>query len=402
MKELKERLSTGRARHWGRKKSLSAVVCMLVVVGLLIQAASVTASPLHQSTTPTVWIDSDIKASFGSDITVDVMVDNAEDLGAYEFELVLTNDISKDGAEVVEIVAPYAQDGGFLDVSGRTLQTLPVEGPDYDPVARKLVFGACSFPSSSPPPPGPSGAGVLARVTLRPKALGRATLDLQNVQLVDTQGNAWPDASAGRDLTVQDGSIVVNFADVTSADSEYDYILSIYGAGVTAGCALNPPMYCPDGNVTRQELAVFQVRARGLDPYYNPTPTFSDVAPTHWAYPFVERIFEQGLTAGCFYDPGTGERRYCPLLNVSQQEMAVFMTRLAGLDPYYNPTPTFSDVAPTHWAYPFVERVFEQGFHTGCFYDPGTGERRYCPLDNVSRREMAGFLVRSAGIPSWP
>jgi len=373
---------------------------MLVVVGLLIQAASVTASPLRQPITPTVWIDSDIKASFGSDITVDIMVDNAEDLGAYVFDLLLTGDVAKDGAEVVEIVAPYAQDGGFLDVPGRTILTLPVEGPDYDPAARKLAFGACSFGTA----PGPSGTGVLARVTLRPTALGRATLDLQNVTLVDTQGNDWPNASAGRDLTVQDGSIIVNFADVAPDDWAYDDILSIYGAGVTAGCNIDPPMYCPDANVNRQEMAVFQVRLKGLDPYNNPTPTFSDMtAPTHFAYPFIERIFEQGLTAGCFYDPGTGERRYCPLANVNQQEMAVFMIRIAGLDPYYNPTPTFSDMTdPTHFAYPFIERMFEQGFWTGCFYDPDTGERRYCPLDNVSRREMAVLMFRASGIPSWP
>ena len=35
-------------------------------------------------------------------------------------------------------------------------------------------------------------------------------------------------------------------------------------AGITAGCATDPPRYCPDQPVTRGQMATFLARALGL------------------------------------------------------------------------------------------------------------------------------------------
>jgi hypothetical protein len=43
-----------------------------------------------------------------------------------------------------------------------------------------------------------------------------------------------------------------------------DWIEDLYNAGVTAGCSPAPLLYCPDGPVSRGQMAVFMVRAFGL------------------------------------------------------------------------------------------------------------------------------------------
>src|SRR5262249_21641010 len=50
---------------------------------------------------------------------------------------------------------------------------------------------------------------------------------------------------------------------------------------------------------------------------------------------------------------------------------------------------TFGDVAPDNLFYPFVENLIHNGVTGGCA--PGT----YCPLNNVTRAQMAAFLLRA-------
>jgi len=43
-----------------------------------------------------------------------------------------------------------------------------------------------------------------------------------------------------------------------------DWIEDLYNSEITAGCSVAPPLYCPDGPVSRGQMAVFVVRAFGL------------------------------------------------------------------------------------------------------------------------------------------
>jgi hypothetical protein len=60
-----------------------------------------------------------------------------------------------------------------------------------------------------------------------------------------------------------------------------------------------------------------------LPPYNNPTPTFADVPLGSFGYGFIERMYEQGITGGCLFDP----LRYCPADSVTRGQMAVFLIR---------------------------------------------------------------------------
>ena len=57
-----------------------------------------------------------------------------------------------------------------------------------------------------------------------------------------------------------------------------------------------PLLYCPQGDVTRAEMAIFLIRALEETPVASPTGIFSDVTAGHFAEGHIERVFELGIT----------------------------------------------------------------------------------------------------------
>lgn len=58
---------------------------------------------------------------------------------------------------------------------------------------------------------------------------------------------------------------------------------------------------------------------------------------------------------------------------------------------------TFGDVSPTYWAWQSVEILYARGITGGCSLSP----LLFCPESNVSRAEMAAFLVRVGHGPTF-
>jgi len=54
------------------------------------------------------------------------------------------------------------------------------------------------------------------------------------------------------------------FNDVPTADGAFQWIEAFNRASITAGCQVSPPLFCPDGTVTRRQMAVFFAKALGL------------------------------------------------------------------------------------------------------------------------------------------
>src|SRR5512135_3711064 len=77
--------------------------------------------------------------------------------------------------------------------------------------------------------------------------------------------------------------------------------------------------------------------------------------------------------------------------------MAVFVLRAIHTMPYTPPPPAvpgaFSDVpvAGKEWMQAWIEDFYAHGITTGC----GTSPLRYCPENNVTRAEMAVFVLRA-------
>lgn len=54
-------------------------------------------------------------------------------------------------------------------------------------------------------------------------------------------------------------------------------------------------------------------------------------------------------------------------------------------------TPYFDDVPETHPFFAQIQRMKERGITQGCSADPP----RFCPDDNVTRAQLAAFLIRA-------
>jgi hypothetical protein len=112
------------------------------------------------------------------------------------------------------------------------------------------------------------------------------------------------------------------FADDDGTAFEAD-IQKIAIAGITKGC--NPPdnnLFCPDDLVTRGQIAVFLVRAFGLD-QSNSANLFSDDDGSVYE-PAIQTLATAGILEGC-NPPDNSE--VCPAENVTRGEMAALLVK---------------------------------------------------------------------------
>jgi hypothetical protein len=112
------------------------------------------------------------------------------------------------------------------------------------------------------------------------------------------------------------------FADVPAGAFGFAYIQKLRDLNITNGCG--PTLFCPDSPITRAEMAVFIIRMRygsGTMVDYPATPYFADVPPGAFAYNFIQRMEEDGITSGC------AANLYCPSSPATRGEMAIFVMR---------------------------------------------------------------------------
>jgi len=109
------------------------------------------------------------------------------------------------------------------------------------------------------------------------------------------------------------------FTDVPATNPFFKFIQKMKDLGITGGCSAT--LYCPNDPVTRGEMAVFIVVARygSINFSYPTTPYFTDVPPTNEFFPFIQKMAQIGITAGCA--PGL----YCPDESLTRGQMAVFV-----------------------------------------------------------------------------
>ena len=161
---------------WGETYSASAAGLSLTLGGLKAGAQD-----------PTVRLDpQNSTVGLGDTFTVTVMVDDALDLGSFQFDLVY--DPSVIWVDDVTL-------GDFLGSTGRSVVSLI----KMNNGAGTTTFGAFSFGDQ----PGPDGSGALALVRLKAVGPGSSPLDLQGVQLTDTKANP-------QTPTVEDGTVTVS------------------------------------------------------------------------------------------------------------------------------------------------------------------------------------------------
>ena len=111
------------------------------------------------------------------------------------------------------------------------------------------------------------------------------------------------------------------------------YWISAIALSATAflgGCATGPARYCPDQAVTREQMAVFLLKAKNGAAFLPPLPgaqTFADVPLSDPFARWIAQLAADGITGGCAVNPA----RYCPDQAVTRGQMAVFLVRTFSL-----------------------------------------------------------------------
>ena len=178
-----------------------------------------------------------------------------------------------------------------------------------------------------------------------------------------------------------------SFADTPPGHWAYPWVETIFHNGITLGCGNES--YCPEASVTRAEMALFLLRSKHGSAWVPPAATgtvFSDVPIDHWAGAYIEALAAEGITLGCAVN------QYCPENLVSRAEMALFLLRTKHGSGWVPPAATgtvFADVPLGHWAGDFIEALAAERITLGC------AAGLYCPAGNVTRSEMAIFLTRT-------
>ncbi len=190
-------------------------------------------------------------------------------------------------------------------------------------------------------------------------------------------------------LPPADGPVLIDFDDVPEGHWAYSQIGEMRWRGVAAGSSLDPPVFGPTEPVTRDQMAVFLCRAYRLVGAEAVVPQFSDVAPDHWAYRYIEALADAGTVNG--YRDGS----YGPDIPVNRAQMAVFLARATGLSVEIVGEIPFADVSADHWAASAIAAVADVGISAGYPGDPPT----YCPDATVTRDQMCVFLSRALSVP---
>ncbi len=139
----------------------------------------------------------------------------------------------------------------------------------------------------------------------------------------------------------------------------------------------------PENPVTRAEFAKMVARAFAIRPAGE--PRFSDI-DDDWAKAYITALSEAGIASG--YPDGT----FGPERHISRAEMVAMLIRAVKLgdkmESLEEPEPSFTDVAPEHWAFRAVETAGSLGIlpvHFGVVFEP----------DLAATRAETAWMVKS-------
>ena len=184
------------------------------------------------------------------------------------------------------------------------------------------------------------------------------------------------------------------FGDVPNTYWAWEWIERLFNAGITGGCANNPLQYCPEASVSRAQMAVLLERGM-LGSSYMPPPVTATVFTDVPSSYWAAAWIERLAADGI--TSGCGADNYCPDSPVTRSQMAVFLLKAKYGSSYTPPAVVlstgFNDVPINYWAAAWIKQLAAEGITSGC------GTSLYCPESPVTRAQMAVFLVRTFNLP---
>jgi len=187
-----------------------------------------------------------------------------------------------------------------------------------------------------------------------------------------------------------------SFADVPPSHFFYSSIEKIFHSGITGGCTEHT--YCPVAIVNREQLAKLVCSAMNSSSSDSCTVSgctgvFTDVSSSNMFCPYIEALFNTGVVSGCQSNP----LAYCPGNITQRQAMAkIICLGMNATDPGScvpgSCTGIFNDVPSSNPFCAHIEALWNAGVISGC------SPSMYCPAGNVTRAQMAKFLVNGFGL----
>lgn len=199
----------------------------------------------------------------------------------------------------------------------------------------------------------------------------------RQVRPIDVQGVL---VNAGSDISVY------SFSDVPRSSTLWPPVQLVSARKIMVG---NGTQFDPNGTLDRSQAATVLANLLQLPTNSPPTsPTFNDVAPTHWAYARIEAVYKAGIASGCSAGP---PKLFCPSDPTTRAMLATFMVRALGIDPNQAPMgQIFADVPPSHPLFEYVQLAADRGLFKGCSSSPKT----FCPDAPTSRGDTARVVAR--------
>ena len=208
---------------------------------------------------------------------------------------------------------------------------------------------------------------------------GLAPGSVNDVSVIDTDGRY------GMVLR----GFAASFLDVDPGNPFYSDIMKIDLAGITAGCGGGN--YCPNGSVSRAQMAVFLLKAEhGF--FYVPPPARASLptsrARAGFAVDWIERLSAEGITRGC------GDVDYCPGNVVTRAQMSALLLKTEhGSATCRRRARGSSRTCPAARR----SRTGSNSFPTEQITS-GCGGNDYCPASPNTRAQMAMFLRKTFGL----
>jgi ELWxxDGT repeat protein len=283
-----------------------------------------------------------------------------------------TSDGTTAGTRLVQDIAPGA--------ASPAIQTLQALGHLVLFSADDGVHGRELWRSDGAP------VGTFLVQDIAPGAAPSSPLDLAAVG-ADVFFAANDGGSGFEPWVIPQASLLATFQDVPASYFAWRFIEALVVGGVTGGCGGGS--FCPGQPITRAEMAVLLLTARGTAPPPATGTVFNDVPAGFWAGPWIEELAREGVVSGCSASPPL----YCPSDDLTRAEMAVLLT----VARHENPPPAtgtrFADVPADYWAARFIEQLAADGITNGC------GGGNFCPDQPITRGEMAVFLATAFHLP---
>jgi hypothetical protein len=167
-----------RARRW-----------VLAALLLALMWAAISSRGDAQSAATVRVVGPTATVPVGQPFMVTMVMENAQDLGAFEFEYNFNPTVAATTVNDIQL-------GSLLGSSGRTTGQLRLASAPGRPGTP--LFGAYSYGAGA----GPNGSGVLATVAMTAAGPGVSPLNLTGLKVTNARGDEYPVASVAGSVTV--------------------------------------------------------------------------------------------------------------------------------------------------------------------------------------------------------